>query len=553
MILNGASLCSVNEFHLTEYHRLLLSGWFVRLNRFFCLFIVLVSVASAATDDPVVLHRGTAAAPWSLDPTLAAGTMASPIVTDMYVGLMARNEKSVPELAGATEWTVSEDGTVYTFKLRTDLRWSDGKLIDADDFVYSYRRLIDPKTGSFMGAPFFVFENARKIIRGEAEVESLGVTALDKFTVEFRLTQPVPYFLELIGNMQLGLVPRHVIEKYGKAWTRPGRMVSSGPFVLAERVPQSYVKLVKNPYFYDADSVQIDEVYYHPTQDLATSLRRFRVGELDIVLNYPSDKLAWIRENIPETLHRVPSPGTYFLVINMAKPPFDDLRVRRALNIALDREAITDKLLRTGVTPAYAWTPTVFDNYDGITIPDQLVPLNERQELARKLLREAGFGEDNPLRFTLQYDTKQENRKIMVALAAMWQAVGVQAEIINMEFRMLNRKINTGDFEVIRWFYMASYNDPYAFLQNMDGDSPNNWPRFSSTEYDELLYQSNLAKDPDERQRLLQRAETVFMSEYPMIPLFYYIGKRLISTDVKGWIDSSRGTPPSRYLRLERE
>ncbi len=500
----------------------------------------------------MVLHRGTAATPWSLDPTMAAGTMASPIITDMYVGLMARDGESRPALAAATGWTVSEDRKVYTFKLRPDLRWSDGKPIDASDFVYSYRRLVDPKTASFMVGPYFIFENAREIVKGEAEPESLGVRALDRLTVEFRLVQPTPYFIQLIGNMQLGLVPRHVIEKYGRGWTRPGRMVSSGPYVLAERVPQSYIKLVKNPYFYDADSVKIDEVYFHPTQNLATSLRRFRAGELDIVLNYPSDKLDWILENIPEMLHRVPAFGTYFLVINTTKPPFDDLRVRRALNISLDREAITDKLLRTGVTPAYAWTPTVFDNYDGITLPDQLIPFSDRQALARKLLQEAGFGADNPLRIDLAYDTQQQNRKIMVAIAAMWQAVGVKANIANMEFRMLNRKINTKDFDVIRWFYMGSFDDAYSFLQIMDSDSPNNWPGFSSPKYDDLLYRSNLATDPDERRQLLQQAESELMSGYPVIPIFYYIGKRLISPEVKGWVDTPRGSPPTRYLWVER-
>lgn len=503
--------------------------------------------AGFALAGPTVIHHGTAADPPSLDPNVSSG-MAAPILTDLFVGLVARDADLRPSPASAESWTVSPDGLTWTFRLRPDLRWSDGKPLTADDFVYTYRRLMTPATASQIAGAFFFIEGARDVFKGSAPPETLGVTAPDPATVMIRLEHPVPYLLDLFSTTQVGPVPRHVIEEHGAAWARPGRMVSNGAYVLAERVPQTYMKLVKNPHFFAADSVMIDEVYWHPTQDLATSLRRFRAGELDVVLNFPPDEIDRLKDTFREALHITPALGTYFLALNTRREPFDDVRVRKALSLAVDREAIAERLLRTGVKPAWSFVTPDFEGYGGIVPPERSKTLAARQAEARELLKQAGFGPDNPLTVPLVYETQEENRRIMVAIAGMWQAIGVKTELENVQFGVLRSRVLTGNYDAARFTYFASFDDAYAFMQVFASGNPNNWPGYASETYDALLDRYNRTPDAAERAAVLREAETLMMGEYPVIPIYHYVWRRLVSPRVGGWVDSPRGTPPTRFL-----
>ncbi len=514
-------------------------------------WLALAVLGSALRAEPVILHRGSAAEPPSIDPSLGAASLASPIIGDMFVGLLARGADSKPTAACAESWTISEDGRTYTFKLREDLLWSDGRPITAADFVYSYQRLMNPATASRIVGVFFPVKNGREVFFKQQPPEALGIRALDDRTLVIELVERTPYFLQLLGNLAVAPVPRHVIEEAGRGWSKAGVMVSNGPFVLAERVPQSFIRLVKNENYFAADEVKLDEVIWYPTQNLATAFKRFRAGELDIALNFPPNEIDWIKKNIPDSLHITANLGIYFLNINMREPPYDDLRVRRALSLAIDRDAIANRLLRTGVTPAYSFATPHFTDYPGIELPEKSMAFPQRQALARKLLAEAGFP-PGKLVVKLNYDTQEENRKIMVAIAAMWQAVGVRTEMTDVEFPMLNRLVRTKKFEVSRWFYIASYDDPYAVLQLFLSNNPNNWPGFKSERYDELLRSSNLITDPVERLQTLAEAELELMSNYPILPITFYVGRRLVSPGVKGWYDSPNGPTPSRYLSVER-
>jgi len=507
------------------------------------------AVATAA--EPMVLNRGTSAEPPTLDPTLGAGTLAAPIIADLFSGLLDRGPDGALIPGSAESWSISEDGRTYTFRLREGLQWSDGRELTADDFVYSYRRLMDPATASRLVGVFYPIRNARAVLSRDKPLEALGVSALDARTVVFELDERTPYFLELVGNLRVAPVPRHVIEAEGRGWTRPGKMVTNGPYVLTGRVPQSYLRLDKNPRYFDAAAVRLDQVFWHPTQNLATSFSRFRAGELDIVLNFPPAEIDWIKENMPDALHITSNLGVYFLVLNTREPPFDDVRVRRALSLAIDRDAITDRLLRTGVRPAYGFVTPAISEYDGVQIPEREWPFAERQAKARELLAAAGYGPGKVLQVTLAYDTNEENRKIMVAIAAMWQAVGVRSAITDVEFRMLNRMVRTRDFGVARWFYVAAFDDPYAMLQLFLSDNPNNWPGWKDPEFDRLMAASNTETDRAERLALLVGAERLLMAAHPVVPISYYVGRRLVGPRVNGWIDSPRGPPLSRYLWLE--
>ena len=519
-----------------------------------CRYILLagvLAVASANADS--LLRRGTSADAPTLDPVIAAGTLSAPIINDLFEGLLGK-DAGLNRIPGSAEsWTISPDGLTYTFRLRPNLQWSDGAPLTADDFVYGYRRLMTPSVASPTAGQFYILENARDIVSGKLPPEKLGVSAPDPRTVVLRLSAPAPWFLELVGALAVSPVPRHVIEKYGKDWTRADRMVTNGPYTLAERIPQTMTRLRKNPRYRDAANVRTEVVEWYPTQDLGTSLRRFQAGELDQILNFPPDEIERLRREMPGSLKIVPSLGMYFLVINLAKPQFADARVRLALSLAVDREGLTEKLLRTGVKPASALVGTNFPGYPGVRLPEYALAFPARQAEARRLLASAGYGPDKPLTFEYVYDTNEENRKIAVALAAMWQAVGVKARPANVDFGQLNRQVRTGSFEVARWVYFPSYNDPIALLQLFEGGNTNNYGNYANPEYDRLLKQSNAIADPAARLKVLGQAEAILMRDAPLIPIFNYVRRYLVAPDVKGWVNSERGPTPSRYLTVDRE
>ena len=510
--------------------------------------LLLLLFTSGVLAESQVLRRGTAAEPPSIDPTLAAGTLAAPIIADLFEGLVGKDAASRPVPGSAERWTVSEDGLRHTFHLRPGLRWSDGAPLTAEDFVWSFQRLMDPATASPLAGVFLLIENATEVLAGRLPPAALGVAAPDAQTVEIRLAQPAPYLVEMLAGLQAVPVPRHVIEAHGREWTRADRMVSNGPFVLAERVPQDWMRLRRNPHYHAAAEVRLDEVYWYPTQDLATTLRRFRAGELDQVLNFPPEQLDWLRRNMPDELRILPSAGVYFLVVNMARKPLDDVRVRRALSLAIDREALTGRLLRTGVQPAESFASPDFSGYGGITLPGQAMTFQERQAEARRLLAAAGFGPGRLLELDYVYDTQEENRQLAIALGSMLQQVGVRLQVRNVDFGALNRTIRTGDFDLARWAYFPSFDDAYALLQLLTVDNPNNWPGYRNPAYDELLRRANLEVDAGARQELLREAEVLMMADYPVIPVYRYTRRFLVSASVGGWQDSPRGPTPSRWL-----
>jgi oligopeptide transport system substrate-binding protein len=258
-----------------------------------------------------------------------------------------------------------------------------------------------------------------------------------------------------------------------------------------------------------------------------------------------------LRKEMPGALKIAPSQGVYFLVLNLRRPQFADARVRRALALAVDRQGLTDKLLRTGVKPTFSFVGPDFSNYDGIRLPEESLSMAQRQAEARRLLAAAGFGPGKPLTFEYVYDTNEENRKIAVALAAMWQAVGVKAQPVNVDFGQLNRQVRTGAFDVARWSYFASFDDPIALLQLYAGDNTNNYAGYLNPEYDRLLLESNVTGDPAARRELLEKAETILVRDAPIIPIYDYVRRYLVAPGVQGWVTSGRGPTPSRFLSVQ--
>lgn len=513
---------------------------------------LLCAPLAPAADAKMVLNRSSSAEPDTLDPHKTSGNTAAVILADLMQGLTTSDPKGEVTLGAAESYTVSPDGLLYTFKLRPNLKWSDGTALTAEDFVYSFRRVQKPDTAFRYAQWLWAIKNAEAINKGQMPPESLGVRAVDARTFEITLAVPNPVLLEILAATAGYPVPRHIIEKHGTGWTAAGVMVSNGAYVLKESVPQTRTTIVKNPLFYDAANVAIDEVNYYPTENLGTVLNRFRAGELDAALNFPPEQMDWIKANLPKELRISPNLGVYYFLFNNKRPPFDDARVRKALSITVDREAMVSKLFATGVTPAYGLVPPVASKTAGYKPAYAAQPMPARIAEAKKLLAEAGYGPAKPLKFTLQFDTLEENRKMAVAMASMWRPLGVEVELANSEFRDIQRRARTLEYDVMRFAYFSPFADPSAYLNLYRTGDASNFAGYSNADYDRLMQQANSTADMAKRAELMAQAEHVMLDAHVLMPIYYYVARRLISQNIKGWIDNPRNQNLARYLRVER-
>lgn len=506
----------------------------------------------AAAAAPQILRKGNGAEPETLDPATAEGVQSSHIQRDLFEGLVAEAEDGSLVPGVAERWTVSDDGLVYTFHLRPAARWSNGEAVTAHDFEFSLKRVVDPATGSEYSDNLAPIENAEAIIAGDMPAAALGVRALDAHTLEIRLRGPTPYFLGLLANSSAYAVHRPSLERYGAEFTRPGKLVSNGAYRLAEWVPHSHIRLVRNPHYWDAARVRIDEVWYYPIEDQSAELKRYRAGELDFTYTLPAGQFAWLREHFPDELVVAPWLGSFYLGLNTTRPPFDDERVRRALALAVDRETLTARVMGTGELPAYGFVPPVSD-YTGQRPEWADWPHARRIAEARRLLAAAGYGPARPLRFELLVNTHETYQRICLAVAAMWQeALGVEATVVNQEWKVyLETRKNRRATQAFRAGWVGDYNDPHAFLELFQSHHRLNDTGFADARYDALLAQAGREGDPARRRALLEEAERVLLGVQPIIPLYFYVTKRLIKPYVKGWQSNIMDHHYTKYWYLE--
>jgi len=490
--------------------------------------------------------------PASLDPHKVSGVWESAVIGEMFVGLTAENIKAEPIPGVAKSWTISEDGKTYTFKLRKS-NWSDGTPFTANDFVFSMRRILLPETAAEYASLLYIIKGAEAVNTGKAKPETLAVKALDDLTLEIQLTGPAPYFLELLTHYTAYPVPRHVLEKYGKLWTKPGNMVVNGPYTLVDWVPNTDIKLTKNPKFWDAADVSIDNITFYTQEDRTAVQKRFRAGEIDIALDFSSDQINWLRKNLPKETRIAPYMGVYYYPINTTKKPFTDLRVRKALAMAINREAIVDKVLKTGEIAAYSFVPPGMANYDkGAEVDWKNIPYPERIKQAKELLKEAGFSPNHPLEFTLRYNTSENHKRIAVAVASMWKQIGVKAELFNSEVKVHYADLKQGDFQVARAAWVADYNDAQNFLYLLETRTgANNYGRYSNANFDKLMLEAEVTADLKKRSELMRQAEAQAMADLPIIPIYHYVSKSLVSQKVKGFIDNPKNVHRCRYITLQ--
>lgn len=517
------------------------------------LIAALAALALLAAAHAVTLTRGNGAEPDTLDPHRFALDLETRIFADLFEGLVMDDAKGdiIPGIA--ERWDISADGTVYTFHLREGLVWSDGVALTADDVVAGFRRGFDPKTAGSLVDLAFMIKNAAPVAHGEIPVDQLGVRAIDPRTVEVTLEAPSAVFLLVMTSFPPAYpLPRHLYDKVGDGWARPGVMVSNGPYTLAEWTPQERVRLVKNPRFREAASVQIDEVLYLPTVDPAAALKQFRAGELDTNDGFPATQYDWLKQNMPAETRVDPSAVTSFLAVNTSVKPFDDARVRRAISLAIDRETMAVKILATGQTAAYGLFPVMTPGWQQAPgIDFSATPLAERQAEARRLLAEAGFDDGNPLSFALDYRGSETNKRVVVAIAAMLGAVGVKAELQANEVKSHYSKLREGDFAVADGGWQG-LPDPEFFYQLLTTGSEYNYDRWSNAAYDRLTKEAVGTVDAARRLALFAEAEQIALADTAIIPLFYGVNRALVQPWVKGWEPNAGNSHPSRFLRVER-
>lgn len=499
-----------------------------------------------------VLRVGNMGEPASLDPHLVSGTWENRIVGDMFLGLTTEGPdgKTVP--GAAESWTISDDGLVYTFKLRKH-SWSDGTPVTADDFVYGLRRILLPETAAEYASLLYTVKNAEAVNTGKAKPEDLGARAVDAGTLEVTLEAPAPYFIDQLSHYTAYPVPKHVVEKLGKDWSKQGNIVSNGAYTLGEWVPNDHITLVKNPKFYDAGSVSIDKVVLYPQEDRAAVQKRFRAGEIEVATDFASDQIDWLKANLAKETRIAPYLGNYYYPINTRKPPFNDKRVRQALSMSIDRDAIVDKVMKTGEIAAYSFVPPGTLNYGEPSYASfKGMDQAARVAKAKELLAAAGFGKDNPLKLQLRYNTSENHKRIAVAVAAMWKAVGVEAELFNSEVKVHYAELKQGNFDVARAGWIADYNDPQNFLYLLETRTgANNYGGYSVKEFDDLMLEASKTTDMKKRAGLLAQAEAIAMEDQPIIPIYYYVSKNLVSQKVKGWVDTVNDIHRWRYLSIE--
>ncbi|MCR6646088.1 MAG: peptide ABC transporter substrate-binding protein [Terricaulis sp.] len=512
-----------------------------------------LSACGGAREAPAgVLRRGTANEPQSLDPHYVPGNAGAALMYDMFEGLMSYDAEGRLTSGLAESYEVSNDGLRYTFTLYDNLKWSDGTPLTSEDFIYSFRRSADPASATRSGRVLGAVQNFRQITRGEAPVETLGITAPDARTVVVDLEYPASYLPDVLASFSSAVVPRHAIEAHAERWTRPENIVVSGAYTLAEWVPNTSIRLKKNPHFHHADQVEIDEVIFYPVERPATAVTRFRAGELDIVFNIPPDQIDALREaGFGEAIRSSPTVGVFYALLNNREAPTNDPRVREALSLSVDRELICNTLLRGEGDPAYSIVPAAMPDYEHAQIPMESQPIEARRERARALLSEAGYSAANPLAVTYKFGGQEINRRVAVALQSMWREIGVNAQLENVGGNSIVADARNGNYEAMRYQYYAPYQDPVAFLLLLQSEANTNFSFFNNAEFDRLLDRADRTPDEALRKQRLREVEEFAMSQFPVIPIYFNRRNYLVNTRVKGWRENVRGEHLSRYLSIE--
>ena len=486
----------------------------------------------------------------SLDPHKIEGVPESNINRDLFEGLLISDVDGKPSPGVAEKWE-NKDFKVWTFHLRKDAKWSDGTPVTAQDFVYSWQRLANPNTASPYASylQYGHIVNIDDIIAGKKPVTDLGVKALDDHTFEVTLSEPVPYFYKLLVHSSVPPVPRAAVEKFGEKWTQPANIVTNGAYKLKDWVVNERIVLERNTNYWDNAKTVINQVTYLPISSEVTDVNRYRSGEIDMTYNnMPIELFQKLKKEIPNEVHVDPYLCTYYYEINNQKAPFNDVRVRTALKLALDRDIIVNKVKNQGDLPAYSFTPPYTDGAKLVEPEWFKWSQEKRNEEAKKLLAEAGYTAEKPLTFDLLYNTSDLHKKLAIAAASIWKKnLGANVKLENQEWKTFLDTRHQGNYDVSRAGWCADYNEPTSFLNMVLSDSSNNTVHYKSPAFDKLIADTLKVTDEAQRSELYSKAEQQLDKDSAIVPVYYYVNARL----VKPWVGGYSGKDPMDNIHVK--
>jgi oligopeptide transport system substrate-binding protein len=506
-------------------------------------------------DREQVLHRGMGADPNDLDPHLATNISEVDLASALFEGLVVEDPKDLHPIPGvAARWDVAPDQLTYTFHLRPEAKWSDGRSVTAQDFVESWRRGLTPSLAAENAGLLYLLQGAEAFHKGATkDFATVGVSAPDAATLRVRLEHPTPYFLSLLSHPAWLPVPIAAITLHGDAhargvaWTRPGRLVGNGAFRLTEWTPNRKIVVEKSPTYWDATRVRLNGVHFYPIDNPDAEERAFRSGQLHLTYVMPYGKVEAYRQNSPQLLRSDPYLNTYFFRLNVRQAPLNNERVRRALALAIDRKAIVEKILRGGQLPATTLTPPGLPGYT----PPPGTPSNP--EAARALLVEAGFPGGRGLPpLELMINSSGNQRLIAEAVQEMWRReLGLEVRLINQEFKVVLSERRAGRYQILLSDWVGDYLDATTFLDLWRSDSGNNHTGWTNPDYDALLFNAARTADPVARAAQLQKAEALMLSAAPIIPLYFNTHVFLVQPSVRGWNSTLLDHHPYKHVWLE--
>lgn len=498
-----------------------------------------------------VINIGNGAEPKDLDPHVVTGVPEHHILQNLFEPLVSKDPKTLAPVPGVAEkWKVSKDGKVYTFNLRKNAKWSNGDAVTAQDFIYSWTRLLTPATASEYAYQGHYIKNGKAFNEGTLkDASQLGLKAIDDHTLEVTLENATPFFLGLLYHHSLYPVHKKTIEKFGARWTRAENIVTNNAFTISKWETNKVITLVKNPNYWDKDKVQLTKVNYFPTENLDTEEQMFRTNQLHVTNEVPLEKLDSWKKDKSGVFQSYPYLGTYFYRLNVTKKPMNDLRVRKALNLAIDRQKLVDFVAKGNQVPATAFTPP---NTAGYTAKSVLPKDLSRLAEAKKLLAEAGFPEGKGFPpIEIHYNTSEAHKKIAEAVQQMLkQNLGIDVRLLNQEWKVYLDTQRTLSYQVSRAGWIGDYNDPNTFLDMWMTNGGNNNTGWSNKEYDKLITEAGQQTNAKKRLAIFQKAEDILLTELPVLPIYIYKRNYLKSTLVQGWYPNIEDVHPLKYVSI---
>lgn len=508
------------------------------------LFLIVLSACDRKTlvdigTEQQILYFGNGTDITGVDPHGTNGLPEARIMMSLFEGLVAKDPQTLEIVpAVADRWETSEDNMTYVFHIRENAKWSNGDPVTAHDFVNSWMRGLMPALGNETVTSLFVFKNAEKYYNKEiTDVSLVGFKAVDDHHLKIELENPTPYFLQLLDY--IGLFPVHTgnMKKFGalddpaNPWSKPDNFVGNGAFTLKDWIPGRSLVVKKNPHYWDKEKVHLNEIHFIPVEQLLVEERMFKAGHLHRTEWMPYSKMPVYRANKDPQYNHYPYFATYFYGFNVTKPPFDDVRVRKALAYAVDRESLVASVTNGVQNATGALTPP---NTLGYTSRSQIKFDTEK---ARELLADAGFPDGQNFPFVeLTYNNSEDHRKIAEAIQQMWKKnLNIDVRLKNQEWKVFLYEIKNLNHNIARMAWVGDYIDPNTFLEMLTSTSGDNKTGWKNKHYDDLIRKAATIVNKEERYEVFQQAEAILLDEVPLIPLYNYTTNNLISTQLKGY------------------